>query len=579
MAGDKPWPEVPIGNKDHANAAVVIIGAGISGMCTAIDLIKQNNCKNFIILEKSSGVGGTWHDNKYPGACCDVWSQLYSYSFAQNPSWTREYPGQEEILSYLMSIASHYNLYQHIRFNSTVESASWDDEAKKWKIHVKTAQGSKDAEFNPEYDISADFLVSAVGQLNVPKWPEIPGLKDFEGKVIHSARWDWSYDLKDKKIAVIGNGATAVQIIPEIAKVAKEVGIYQRTPNWLIPRLDAPIPSWTRSLFKYVPPLMWRKRALQMDFRESFYGIIGDSTSAGADEVRKYNQEMLDAAFPNNPTMQEKLRPNYNPGCKRIIISDDYYPALALPHVSLITDKISNITKTGIETEGGQHHDYDLIVLATGFKTLDFMHPIQMQGYNNTSLSSIWSQGARALYGITVSSMPNFGMCYGPNTNLGHNSIILMIEAQSRYINALISPVLEARKQGLKLGIRPKDSRMQDYNSQLQTDLSNSAFADPNCNSWYKTSEGLITNNWSNDVITYQEMISKVDWDEDYELEGDGKRVLENRKVDRIGRVKEETVVSNGVLGTIGVVGVAAVVAAGWVFRNGGRHVSSLRVR
>ncbi|KAG9953834.1 FAD/NAD(P)-binding domain-containing protein, partial [Aureobasidium melanogenum] len=542
MAGDKPWPEVPIGNKDHANAAVVIIGAGISGMCTAIDLIKQNNCKNFIILEKSSGVGGTWHDNKYPGACCDVWSQLYSYSFAQNPSWTREYPGQEEILSYLMSIASHYNLYQHIRFNSTVESASWDDEAKKWKIHVKTAQGSKDAEFNPEYDISADFLVSAVGQLNVPKWPEIPGLKDFEGKVIHSARWDWSYDLKDKKIAVIGNGATAVQIIPEIAKVAKEVGIYQRTPNWLIPRLDAPIPSWTRSLFKYVPPLMWRKRALQMDFRESFYGIIGDSTSAGADEVRKYNQEMLDAAFPNNPTMQEKLRPNYNPGCKRIIISDDYYPALALPHVSLITDKISNITKTGIETEGGQHHDYDLIVLATGFKTLDFMHPIQMQGYNNTSLSSIWSQGARALYGITVSSMPNFGMCYGPNTNLGHNSIILMIEAQSRYINALISPVLEARKQGLKLGIRPKDSRMQDYNSQLQTDLSNSAFADPNCNSWYKTSEGLITNNWSNDVITYQEMISKVDWDEDYELEGDGKRVLENRKVDRIGRVKEETV-------------------------------------
>ncbi|KAH0272844.1 FAD/NAD(P)-binding domain-containing protein, partial [Aureobasidium melanogenum] len=579
MAGDKPWPEVPIGNKDHANAAVVIIGAGISGMCTAIDLIKQNNCKNFIILEKSSGVGGTWHDNKYPGACCDVWSQLYSYSFAQNPSWTREYPGQEEILSYLMSIASHYNLYQHIRFNSTVESASWDDEAKKWKIHVKTAQGSKDAEFNPEYDISADFLVSAVGQLNVPKWPEIPGLKDFEGKVIHSARWDWSYDLKDKKIAVIGNGATAVQIIPEIAKVAKEVGIYQRTPNWLIPRLDAPIPSWTRSLFKYVPPLMWRKRALQMDFRESFYGIIGDSTSAGADEVRKYNQAMLDAAFPNNPTMQEKLRPNYNPGCKRIIISDDYYPALALPHVSLITDKISNITKTGIETEGGQHQDYDLIVLATGFKTLDFMHPIQMQGYNNTSLSSIWSQGARALYGITVSSMPNFGMCYGPNTNLGHNSIILMIEAQSRYINALISPVLEARKQGLKLGIRPKDSRMQDYNSKLQTDLSNSAFADPNCNSWYKTSEGLITNNWSNDVITYQNLISKVDWEEDYELEGDGKRVLENRKVDRIGRVKEETVVSNGVLGTIGVVGVAAVVAAGWVFRNGGRHVSSLRVR
>ncbi|KAG9832771.1 FAD/NAD(P)-binding domain-containing protein, partial [Aureobasidium melanogenum] len=541
MSGDKPWPEVPIGNKDHANAAVVIIGAGISGMCTAIDLIKQNNCKNFIILEKSSGVGGTWHDNKYPGACCDVWSQLYSYSFAQNSDWTREYPGQEEILSYLMGVARSHNLYQHIRFNTTVENATWNDETKKWKIHVSTAKGSKDAEFNPEYDINADFLVSAVGQLNVPKWPDIPGLKEFEGKVIHSARWDWSYDLKDKKIAVIGNGATAVQIIPEIAKVAKEVGIYQRTPNWLIPRLDAPIPSWTRSLFKYIPPLMWRKRALQMDFREGFYGIIGDSTSAGADEVRKYNQAMLDAAFPNNAEMQEKLRPNYNPGCKRIIISDDYYPTLALPHVHLLTDKISSITKTGIETEAGQHKDYDLIVLATGFETLDFMHPIQMHGYNNTPLSEVWNHGAKALYGISVTKMPNFGMLYGPNTNLGHNSIILMIEAQSRYINALISPVLSARKQNSALSIRPKEQRMQEYNQQLQSDLAKSAFADPNCQSWYKTSEGLITNNWSKNVIDYQEMIAKVDWD-DYDIEGDGKKVLQNKKTERIGRVKEETV-------------------------------------
>ncbi|KAH0167661.1 FAD/NAD(P)-binding domain-containing protein, partial [Aureobasidium melanogenum] len=578
MAGDKPWPEVPIGNKDHANAAVVIIGAGISGMCTAIDLIKQNNCQNFIILEKSSGVGGTWHDNKYPGACCDVWSQLYSYSFAQNSDWTREYPGQEEILSYLMGVARQHNLYQHIRFNTTVETATWNDETKKWKIHVSTAKGSKDAEFNPEYDINADFLVSAVGQLNVPKWPQIPGLKEFEGKVIHSARWDWSYDLKDKKIAVIGNGATAVQIIPEIAKVAKEVGIYQRTPNWLIPRLDAPIPSWTRSLFKYVPPLMWRKRALQMDFREGFYGIIGDSSSAGADQVRQLNQQMLDAAFPNNAEMQQKLRPNYNPGCKRIIISDDYYPALALPHVFLHTDKISSITKTGIETEAAEHKDYDLIVLATGFETLDFMHPIQMHGYNDAPLSEVWNHGAKALYGITVSKMPNFGMLYGPNTNLGHNSIILMIEAQSRYINALISPVLTARKQNTAIGIRPKDQRMQEYNTTLQSDLANSAFADPNCQSWYKTDEGLITNNWSKNVIEYQEMISKVDWN-DYEIEGDGKKFPQNRKVDTIGRVREETVVSNGALGAIGVVSVAAVVAAGWVFKKGGRHISGLRIR
>lgn len=374
-------------------------------------------------------------------------------------------------------------------------------------------------------------------------------------------------------------GATAVQIIPEIAKVASKVGIYQRTPNWLIPRLDAPIPSWTRNLFKYVPPLMWRKRALQMDFRESFYGIIGDSTSAGADEVRKYNQDMLDAAFPSDKEMQEKLRPNYNPGCKRIIISDDYYPALALPHVSLITDKISSITNSGIETERGEAKDYNLIVLATGFETLDFMHPIQMVGHNNTPLSQVWSSGAKALYGITVSSMDNFAMLYGPNTNLGHNSIILMIEAQSRYINALISPVLQARKQGLAMSIRPKEKRMQDFNTTLQSELSASAFADPNCQSWYKTSEGLITNNWSRNVVDYQEMISAVNWD-DYEIEGDGSKLLQNRKMDRIGRVREETVVSNGVLGAIGMVSVAAVVAAGWFVKGGGgRYMSGLRIR
>lgn len=346
-----------------------------------------------------------------------------------------------------------------------------------------------------------------------------------------------------------------------------------------MPRLDAPIPSWTRSLFKYVPPVMWRKRALQMDFREDFYHVIGDSSSAGADQVRKWNQDMLDAAFPDDKEMQEKLRPNYNPGCKRIIISDDYYPTLALPHVHLITSKISSITKSGIETEGGEPKDYDLIVLATGFETLDFMHPIQMIGYNNTPLSEVWSHGAKALYGITVEKMPNFGMLYGPNTNLGHNSIILMIEAQSRYLNALISAMLSARKQTLSLSIRPKPQRVHSYNTHLQSELSALAFADPNCQSWYKTTEGLITNNWSKNVVDYQEMIAQVNWD-DYEIEGDGRKVLENRKVDRIGRVKEETLVSNGVLGVMGVVSVVAVVAAGWFVKGGGgRYLFGLRIR
>ncbi|OCL04796.1 FAD/NAD(P)-binding domain-containing protein [Glonium stellatum] len=205
MGGTKPWPEVPVGNKDHTSAAVVIIGAGISGMCMAIDLIKQNKCHNFIIVEKSSGVGGTWHDNKYPGCCCDVWSLLYSYSFEQNPDWTREYPGQEEILEYLVGVAEKYGLYKYIRFNTAVEAARWDDAELKWKVDVKVS-GDKDSEFASNYTITTDFLVSAVGQLNQPRYPDIPGLGDFKGKVMHSARWDWSYGLEGKRIAVIGNG-------------------------------------------------------------------------------------------------------------------------------------------------------------------------------------------------------------------------------------------------------------------------------------------------------------------------------------------------------------------------------------
>jgi hypothetical protein len=211
MPGDLPWPEVRVGNANHANTAVVIIGAGISGICTAIDLVRRNNCRNFIILEKSSGVGGTWHDNKYPGCCCDVWSALYSLSYEQNCEWTREYPGQEEILAYLVSVAQKYKIYEHVRFNSSVEGAVWDEEAMKWRVDVKTAEGSKDAEFNPRYEIKTDFLVSAVGQLNQPKWPEIDGIEDFLGKKMHSARWDWSYDLQDKKIAILGNGESPLR--------------------------------------------------------------------------------------------------------------------------------------------------------------------------------------------------------------------------------------------------------------------------------------------------------------------------------------------------------------------------------
>ena len=289
--------------------------------CTAINLLTHptDPISNFIILEKSCGVGGTWRDNRYPGCCCDVWSHLYSYSFEQNPDWTREYPGQEEILSYLMGVAGKYGLWKHVRFNSGVEEAVWDEALQKWKVSVKVL-GGKDVEFGEEYEIKADYVVSAVGQLNVPKMPDIEGLDAYKGKIMHSARWDWTYDLKDKKVAIIGNGATAAQIIPEVVKEVGSLTIHQRTPNWLIPRADAPISPWKRGMYRWVPPIRWRKRADMMDFRESFFDAVTDGDSAFAQLLEQMHRDLCKTQLPGKEELWKKLEPEYKVGCKRVII-------------------------------------------------------------------------------------------------------------------------------------------------------------------------------------------------------------------------------------------------------------------
>jgi cation diffusion facilitator CzcD-associated flavoprotein CzcO len=319
MTGDKPWPQVPVGNKDHTSAAVVIIGAGISGLCTAISLLQSNPpINNIIIIEKSTGLGGTWRDNKYPGCCCDVWSHLYSFSFEQNSAWTREYPGQEEILRYLVSVAAKYNIWPLIRFGTQVETMTWDELTKKWDVAVRVTS-SKDAEFG-EDTINTDYVVSAVGQLNVPRMPDIEGLDEFKGKVMHSARWDWGYSLKNKKVAIIGNGATAAQIIPEIVKEVGSLTVHQRTPNWIIPRADAPISGWKRSLYKWVPPVRWRKRSDMMDFREAFYDAVTDNESAFAKMLEDSHRVLMKSQLVGREELWKQLEPNYKVGCKRVII-------------------------------------------------------------------------------------------------------------------------------------------------------------------------------------------------------------------------------------------------------------------
>jgi cation diffusion facilitator CzcD-associated flavoprotein CzcO len=344
----------------------------------------------------------------------DVWSHLYSLSFEPNPNWTREYPGQEEILDYLIEIAHKYQLYKHIRFNTAVDGARWDDATNTWKTKL-TRLGSKDSEFGKEYTVTSDFLVSAVGQLNVPKYPDIKGIDSFEGKSMHSARWDWDYDLRDNKIGIIGNGATAAQIIPEIAKVAKSLTVFQRTPNWVIPRDDKPITPTMQAVYKYVPFIRRRYRAALMDFRESFFDVVFDTKSPVHEFMMSASKDHMAAQLPGDKyaELREKLQPHYAVGCKRVIITDDYFPTFTRENVVLETTPIKGITSKGVTVEGDKEHDFDILVLASGFKTTQFMYPIKIYGSNGKSIEDIWASGASAYLGMTVPSMPNFSMLYG----------------------------------------------------------------------------------------------------------------------------------------------------------------------
>jgi cation diffusion facilitator CzcD-associated flavoprotein CzcO len=390
------------------------------------------------------------------------------------------------------------------------------------------------------YTITSDFLVSGVGQLNSPKYPDIPGLDSFKGKLIHSARWDWSYNLAGKRVAIIGNGATAAQIIPEVTKVASSVTVFQRTPNWVVPRDDALIPQWKRSLYKNIPLARKRHRAELMDMRESFFfNAIVTSDANGKETLRDLSLALMERQMPNKQHLIPKLIPNYPPGCKRVIISDDLFLAYDKPHVFLETDKIECITADGIKTQNTQY-EVDMIVCATGFRTVEFMYPIKIYGLGGRSIEDIWRGGARAYLGVTVESLPNFGILYGPNTNLGHNSIILMIEAQSHYIAELVRRVGDATSQNQSLVISPTPAATKKFNSELQEALSTSTFAHPDCNSWYKTDVGLITNNWSGTVVDYQKRLSSIAWS-DYTISGSYAKELHKVRSTYIGRIQEET--------------------------------------
>uniref|UniRef100_A0A8H7N5X1 FAD/NAD(P)-binding domain-containing protein n=1 Tax=Bionectria ochroleuca TaxID=29856 RepID=A0A8H7N5X1_BIOOC len=560
----------PEQHREFTKSSVVIVGGGFSGMCMAIKLLEAGT-RDLIIVEKSTGFGGTWKDNSYPGCCCDVLSTLYSYSFEQNPNWSRRYPAQGEILDYVREVATKYKLYSFVRFCSEVTEATWDKASKEWNVSVRVLS-NKEAEACNSYTIQTKFFISGVGQLTQPYWPQIPGQERFHGKIMHAARWDWSYDLKGKRIAIIGNGAAAVQIAPEVAKVASQLTIFQRTPKWVISRLDDEVQEWKRGLLRNVPFLLPKIRALIMDRNEGTYESLIRRGSAESAELTKESIAFLHSELPDRPDLWEVLTPKYAPGCKRILITDDYYKTLRLPHVALETRGIGTITEKGIHVgipkpEEGESLGFDLIVFATGFQTQEFLQGIDVRGVDGRSLGDIWEKGARALYGMTVESLPNFGILYGPNTNLGHNSIILMIEAQARYLLTIVKEVLKSAQRGQGLAITPRPERLREWNANLQKELDKTTFADPLCSSWYKNKDGHITNNWSGTVVDYQKLLSKLDWS-DFDLEEDdsGSSSLPSGAV-AIGRVVEESLV--GPQAMIGGISVGALAALSYlVYRN-----------
>jgi cation diffusion facilitator CzcD-associated flavoprotein CzcO len=462
---------------------VAILGAGVAGLCMGIRLGKAGI--PYTIYEKSDRLGGTWYDNTYPGCACDVPSHLYSYSFEPKTDWSRKFSPQSEIQGYLEHCADEYAVWPHIRFETEIVSATFDDSRGSWRLRTRGGD-----------EVVADVLVSGLGQLNRPHVPDLPGLASFDGTTFHSARWNHAQDLTGKRVGVIGNAASAVQLVPEIAPQVARLHVFQRTANWIFPRLDAAYSERAKWLFAHVPLLerlyrWWIYWRLELNFlgmrRNRFM----------SEKMQKLALGHLHAQVAD-PGLREALTPDYPIGCKRILIIDDYYPALQRPNVELVTSGIERIEPDAVVTSDGARHVVDTLIFATGFQTTGFLEPLVVEGRGGAKLRDAWREGAEAHLGLTVAGFPNLFLLYGPNTNLGHNSIIFMIECQ---VNYALRCIQELRRRDLAwLDVRRE--AMEASNARLQRDLAKTAWAG-GCASWYKTASGKITNNWSGPTVAY----------------------------------------------------------------------------
>jgi cation diffusion facilitator CzcD-associated flavoprotein CzcO len=455
---------------------VAILGTGFSGLGMAIRL-KQNGHEDFVVLEQAADIGGTWRDNTYPGCACDIPSHLYSFSFALNPRWSRTYSPQGEIWDYLRHCAEHFGILPHIRWNCELQEASWNEVDQRW--HITTTQGQ----------LTSDFLILGNGPLSEPSLPPISGIERFEGVLFHSARWNHDHDLTGKRVAVIGTGASAIQFVPRIQPIVDHLSLFLRTPPWIIPRQDHPIPAWHSSLYRILPITQRFVRA-RIYCRLEFAALGFVYRPSIMESATRIARRHLAKQVPD-PELRAKLTPNYAMGCKRILLSDDFYPALTRSNVEVITDRIREVRAHSIMTEDGREREIDTIICGTGFHVTDSQLPQYVHGRDGRSLADNWHAGPRAYYGTTISGFPNLFLLIGPNTGLGHNSMVYMIESQITYI--LDCMRVMDRRNLRTVEVLPEIQEA--FNTEMQQRMRGTVWTS-GCASWYLDANGRNTTLW-----------------------------------------------------------------------------------
>lgn len=480
---------------------VLIVGTGFSGLCMAIQLRKAG-VSSFLIVEKASDVGGTWWENRYPGCACDIPSHLYSFSFDRNPAWSEMFASQPEIQAYLRRCADRHGILPKIRFNTTMLEAVWNEGKQRWVIRTSADRA-----------IEARVVVSGMGALHIPKYPEIPGLDRFRGPSFHSSKWDRNVPLLGKDIAVIGTGASAVQFVPQIAPRARKVLVYQRTPAWIIPRMGGGrISEPARQWFHRAPCLSWGFRMFLFWALEIRVGAF-----LGNLRMRRKGKELalrhLERQIPDL-MMRAKLTPNYEFGCKRVLLSNDFYPALMRPNVDLITEPISTVGEHSIVIADATERHADVLIFGTGFRVTDLLKGTRIVGRHGIELQEAWRERVNAYLGVTVSGFPNFFILLGPNTGLGHNSVVLMIEAQVRYVIQCLQ-LMKRRRENV-MDVRPETQKL--FLEKLRKKLAGTVWEAGGCRSWYqdpRTGESPAV--WPGSVVSYKLQMRRVS-EADYEF-------------------------------------------------------------